>query len=307
MAAKKKKSKRGIAKRSAAGKTAGRQRTTARARPAKRAAGGKKMRGGRTAGRPVAKKRAVRVSAVRKRTGRGRAVRKVRKKQVRRAPARTHVRIENIIPLERLQGIQDSFAAAFDVALLFSDETGRPLTRSVHLPQFCVAFAAQPAGGDTPGAGEAAAVEDAGRTGDRAAKGKETGRGTAGRPVCPKCGHEVSPGRIAGGLARRARSGKPFLKQCPGAHADYYVPLLYRRRPVGFCIIAQSAQIVDPARYGALAEQLGVDPRKAMAAIRSVRILPGPKLKQLGVLMLQLMDLVMSPPGARRRGGRKKS
>ena len=138
-------------------------------------------------------------------------------------------------------------------------------------------------------------------------KGEATGLGTAARPICPKCGSAVSPRRIAGGLARRARSGKPFLKQCPGAHADYYVPLLYRRRPVGFCIIAQSAQIVDPERYGALAVQLGVDPRKAMAAIRSVRILPGPKLKQLGALVLQLMGLVMSPIGPRRRGTRKKS
>ncbi len=220
----------------------------------------KKKRVQKTAGRTKPPKRVKAVKAV---------------KRVKRSAARPRYKLTDIIPLERLQAIQDSFTGAFDVPVLFLDEAGMPITRSLHMPQFCGAWAASAQG--------------------------------EGKPVCPKCGREVSMRRIAAALARRGQSARPFMRQCPGGRSDYYIPIRYRASLVGFCVAAQSAQMVDPRRYSAFAEQLGLQPEKAVAAIRSVRILPRAKLKRLGALLCDLLELATAAAGSAQREKKKRT
>lgn len=142
-------------------------------------------------------------------------------------------RLTDLISVEALQSIQDTFARAFGIPTVIIDTDAVNATAISHRLSFC----------------------------------EDLTRGSRAGQRCADCD--------ACGMRDAAAGREPAIFECWNGLSDCAIPIAPKGQVLGYFLCGQVLTAPpDTTRYAATADEIGVDPREYLEALREVRVMP---------------------------------
>lgn len=142
------------------------------------------------------------------------------------------IKLTDLISVKTLQEIQDGFADLTGMAALTTDADGVPVTKGSNFTDFCMDL---------------------------------TRKSSKGSLLCERCDRE--------GAEKTNLTGKASTYECHAGLVDFAAPIMLNGNMIGSFIGGQVlTEAPDEEKFRGIAEELGIDPDKYIAALRKVKI-----------------------------------
>ncbi len=150
-----------------------------------------------------------------------------------------NLKVEDVFDMKFLQAFQDSFAKSLGMTAVTVDLEGNPITRPSYWTKFCMEY---------------------------------TRNSPIGNKRCMECD------RIGGETS--AKNGRPAIYECHAGLMDFAAPIMLNGKQIGSILGGQvlTEPLVE-SKYRKIAEEIGVNPEKYVAAVREINYMPRENLE----------------------------